>query len=177
MHIFLKLKSDWFGQTERQTLTIFSAPILIDITLSFRKGNFNMNSTSETSNQECNENCKESDLKIIAGSVNNIRRISLVMYIGDKMLSVYIIWIQQNLVLIYSLNHLITKQRYSKTLSPKQKKWLLSIDYFSLHLLYSDSPLYNYYAQPTLPHILNNLIPRIQINKSEEEDKQENDSD
>ncbi len=39
MHIFLKLKSDWLGQTDRQTLTIFSAPILTDITLSFRKGN------------------------------------------------------------------------------------------------------------------------------------------
>jgi hypothetical protein len=56
-------------------------------------------------------------------------------------------WIQPNLVPIYSLNHFITKQQYSKTLSPKQKKWLLSINYFFLNFLYSDSPLYNYYAQ------------------------------
>jgi hypothetical protein len=39
MHIFLKLKFDWLGQTDTQTLAIFSAPILPDITLSFTKGN------------------------------------------------------------------------------------------------------------------------------------------
>jgi hypothetical protein len=32
-------KSDWLGQTVRQTLSIFSSTILTDITLSFRKGN------------------------------------------------------------------------------------------------------------------------------------------
>jgi hypothetical protein len=37
MHIFLKLKSDWLGQTN---FNDFFLPILTDITLSFRKGNY-----------------------------------------------------------------------------------------------------------------------------------------
>ena len=39
MRNFLTLNSDWLGQTDIQTLTIFSAPILTDITLSYTKGN------------------------------------------------------------------------------------------------------------------------------------------
>jgi 1,4-dihydroxy-2-naphthoate octaprenyltransferase len=46
MHIFLKRKTDWFRQADRQTLTTFFAPILTGITLSFRKGdNFRLLTT------------------------------------------------------------------------------------------------------------------------------------
>jgi hypothetical protein len=125
-----------------------------------------MKSTSESMNQEKKQNPDESDLTIIAESFNNIHRVSLVMYIENKIQNVYVLdpaKSRPNLV-FKSLNSQLTMFE-----NKVQDKKMAFIDYSSLNLLFPGSFPYGLDAQPTLMHVLNNLIPRIKPDESKTE--------
>jgi hypothetical protein len=121
----------------------------------------NMNSASQSSNEE-------SDVTIIVESVGNIRRVSLIMYVGDKALSVYVLDPAKSRPNLFfkSLNSPITIFENNV-----QNKKMNFMDYRSLNLLFPGTPMYHIYVQTTLLNILNNLIPRIMIDESDEEEE------
>jgi hypothetical protein len=122
-----------------------------------------MNYTAGSSNEE-NENHDESDLTIIGESIDNIRRVLLAMYVGEKLLSVYVLDPTKSRPTLFfkSLYYSLTEFE-----NKVQNKKVAFIDYASLHLLLPGSPAYCPDAQPALSHVLNNLIPRIKPDETE----------
>jgi hypothetical protein len=105
----------------------------------------------------------ESDLTVIAESANNMYCVPIVMYVGTKMLSVYVMdpaKSRPNLVFKSTNSQLST---YEKKVRDKKMAF---IDYHSLNLLFPGTCFYELNAQPTLQRILKNLIPRIMLRKA-----------
>ena len=127
--------------------------------------NLSMNSTSECLNPVKGENPNESDLTVIAESYDDIRRISLAMYVGDKILNIYVLDPAKCRPTLFfkSLNPELTV--FEKTV---QNKKMTFINYSSVNLLFPTTAPY-LDTQPILQHVLNNLIPRIKLDQSENE--------
>ena len=133
----------------------------------------NINTTTDSSNQKLCEIPMETDLTIIAESFDNMRCVSIVVYHGEKILNIFV-WDP-------------TKSRqmlFFKSLSPNltpfekivQMKNMDSIHSSNVHLLNSNNYLFNC-AQYCVLHVLNDLIPQIQLDQPDSDSSEDENND
>jgi hypothetical protein len=117
-----------------------------------------MNCTTKTWNP-IEEISLESDLTIIAESFFNVRCVSIIMYVGNKKLNVYILDPTKSRSALFSK---LVHSELSAFENMVQMKEMAFFDYSDIRLLTPDMDIYNC-VQHCLDHVLNELIPQIEL--------------
>jgi hypothetical protein len=122
-----------------------------------------MNLKSENTNQEQEKD--RNNLTVTVESINGIRRVPIAILLEAKLLIVYVLDPTKSRPnLCFKLANCQPTPFEAKVLNQKRD----FIDYSFLNLLVSGSLHRRFYAELTLQHVLNNLLPNVMLNNSDE---------